>query len=280
MPDSGGVLGDDMPMEIWTQTIKVWGQAQKAAGAPSTTLRTRTEHLMQLARAFPESPWTISADAIVEWLGTKDWARETRRSRRTTYLNFYRWAIARGLTDYNVAEAIPRISSAIGAPRPTPDSVLEAALEVADDRQRLIIYLAAQMGLRRSEIAQIHSDDLIEDLVGWSLVVHGKGSKNRTLPLTPRMAFDIRGHGDGYLFPGQDNGHLSPNYMGRLISRLMPAGWTLHTLRHRFATQAYGIDRDVFVVQELLGHSSPATTRRYVQLSDESMRRTIMAMAS
>lgn len=280
MPENEGKTGNICAMDEWTQTIMVWGIAQKAAGAPSTTLRTRKEHLEQLARAFPDGPWTITATDLVEWLGSKDWARETRRSRRTTYLNFYRWAIANNLTDYNVAEAIPRISAAIGSPRPTPDSVLESALELADDRQRLIIYLAAQMGLRRSEIAQIHSNDLVEDLVGWSLVVHGKGAKDRTLPLTPRMAFDIRAHGSGYLFPGQDNGHLSPNYMGRLISRLMPPGWTLHTLRHRFATRAYGVDRDVFVVQELLGHSSPATTRRYVQLSDESMRRTIMAMAS
>jgi integrase/recombinase XerC len=59
----------------------------------------------------------------------------------------------------------------------------------------------------------------------------------------------------------------------------MPGDYTLHTLRHRFATLAYQVDRDVFAVQELLGHSSPATTRRYVQTQPESLRRTIMALA-
>jgi site-specific recombinase XerD len=52
----------------------------------------------------------------------------------------------------------------------------------------------------------------------------------------------------------------------------------MHALRHRFATKAYNIDRDVFTVQQLLGHASPETTQRYVQVSDINMRRLVEAV--
>lgn len=67
--------------------------------------------------------------------------------------------------------------------------------------------------------------------------------------------------------------------MGKVVSTLLPSGVTIRALRHRFATQAYSIDRDVFTVQQLLGHACPATTQRYVQVSDSSMRRLVDAVA-
>lgn len=54
----------------------------------------------------------------------------------------------------------------------------------------------------------------------------------------------------------------------------------MHQLRHRFATRAYSVDRDVFTVQELLGHASPATTRRYVLVPRSALRATVKAVAS
>lgn len=60
----------------------------------------------------------------------------------------------------------------------------------------------------------------------------------------------------------------------------MPEGWTLHTLRHRFATRAYSIDRDLLAVQTLLGHASPVTTRRYVAVGEDRLRATVLAVAS
>jgi site-specific recombinase XerD len=48
--------------------------------------------------------------------------------------------------------------------------------------------------------------------------------------------------------------------------------WTAHTLRHRFGTKAYQHSSDLRVVQELLGHHSPATTAIYTEVSDDSRR--------
>lgn len=65
--------------------------------------------------------------------------------------------------------------------------------------------------------------------------------------------------------------------MGARISSLMPPGWSMHSLRHRFATRAYAATRDVYSVQGLLGHASPTTTLVYVQIPDDAMRRAMMA---
>ena len=76
----------------------------------------------------------------------------------------------------------------------------------------------------------------------------------------------------GHLFPGQCDGHLSVVYVGQLISSLMPAGYTMHTLRHRMATRAYRGSRNLRAVQTLLGHASVATTQRYCACDDDEVR--------
>jgi integrase len=179
----------------------------------------------------------------------------------------------------NPAKSIPVVKAGEARPRPAPDRVYAEARIAATPREMLMLRLAAEMGLRRAEVAQVHSRDLMEDLVGYSLLVHGKGGKERLVPVPPALASDIANAG-GYVFPGDDHGHLSPAYVGKLIARIMPDAWTMHTLRHRFATMAYGVDRDVFAVQELLGHASPATTRRYVKIQNDALRRTVLAVAS
>lgn len=264
---------------LWGQAIEEYLAEQTAAGAPVTTRNTRRQHLEHLARRIDTPPWAVTGGDLVAYASQQKWAVETRRGRRSTFLSFWRWAVATGRTDSNPALALPRVKASIGRARPTPELVYREAVAAGDVRARLILRLAAEVGLRRSEIARIHSRDLVQDLVGWSLVVHGKGDRDRTVPLPDGLARVLLALPSGFAFPGDDHGHLSPRWVGKIATRLLPGEFTLHTLRHRFATLAYQVDRDVFVVQELLGHSSPATTRRYVQTQHEHLRRTVVAVA-
>lgn len=75
-----------------------------------------------------------------------------------------------------------------------------AALRKATDGERLMLRLGAECGLRRFEIAKVHSRDAMRDLVGWSLVVVGKGDKQRIVPIGDDLALLIRS-ANGYLFP-------------------------------------------------------------------------------
>lgn len=149
----------------------------------------------------------------------------------------------------------------------------------AKPREKLILRLAAEVGMRRAEVARSHSRDLMEDLVGFSLIVHGKGGKNRIVPLPQSLGRTLSTL-EGYYFPGNDDGHLSPRYVGKLIRDLLPGDWTMHTLRHRFGTRAYALTSDLLLVQEMLGHASPTTTRRYVEYDRTRMRAAVEELAS
>lgn len=265
---------------MWLEAIDGFLNCERAAGAPITTLTTRRQHLQHMARRVDCEPFAITADTLVQWVGRQEWKRETRRGRRTTFRAFFGWAHGTGRMATNPALALPRVKAGEPIARPASDAIYSRALVAATERETLILRLAAEYGLRRAEVAQGHTDDLFDDLGGVSLRVHGKGERERTIPLAPGMAGQLRGLGWGYFFPGDDRGHLSPRWVGKLITRLLPDGWTMHTLRHRFATRAYAVDRDVFTVQELLGHASPATTRRYVQIPNDALRRTVVAAAS
>lgn len=139
-----------------------------------------------------------------------------------------------------------------------------------------MVLLAARAGLRRGEIAQVHTRDLEEDLFGWSLRVHGKGAKERIVPLCDEVRVLLRAAPAGFLFPGQIRGHLSPAYVGKLVSGVFGVGWTTHTLRHRFATVCHTGSHDLDAVRLLLGHSRAETTQGYILTPSESLRAAMM----
>lgn len=266
----------------WVSAITAWQASARAAGSPETTLRTRREHLQLLAKSMPCGPWAVSGDDLVDWFARRSWAANTRRSRRTTYRAFYQWAVDVGHVEKSPALALPRGEVPRPNPRPVPDRHYFKALAAASPRERLICRLAAEHGLRRAEVAQIHSDDVFEDLDGWTLVVHGKGGRQRLVPLLDDVADELRQMEKGYAFPGRYGpGHLSPRWVGKLIATLLPDDYTMHKLRHRAGTRWYDASgHDLFAVQELLGHASPATTRVYVRVDAERLRNTVRGGAS
>lgn len=264
----------------WETAIAAWLGWLAAGGRPKTTLTLRGYHLRRAARDIGGVPWAVTVDDLTAFLGEPGWSAEYRRSIRSSLVSFYTWAHASGRCRTNPAALLPTVPVPAGVPRPAPEAALRHALEHADERTLLMVSLAAYGGLRRAEIAVVHSRDVIESLDGWVLRVHGKGGKSRMLPLVDEVARRLRALPEGYAFPGRIDGHLSPAHVGKLISRVLPDPWTAHTLRHRFATAAYRADRDLIAVQQLLGHSSVATTQRYTALPNDALRRAVMGAAA
>lgn len=265
--------------EGWSRAVGAWRAALVAGGRSQATVRLRTDHVARAGRALGGMPWTVTAGELVEYAASRSWATETRRSVGASLRGFYRWGSATGRCAVDPTLHLPAVSPAPVRARPAPEDVYRQALAVATPRVQLILRLAGEVGMRRGEIAQVHSRDLARDLFGSSLLVHGKGARERLVPLPDGLAAQLRLLGEGWAFPGDDHGHLSPRWVGKLATTVLPGDWTLHTLRHRFATAAYGIERDLLVVQELLGHASPAVTRRYVQVPNDRLRNTVQAVA-
>ena len=267
----------------WAAAIAGFVVALRAAGRPQSTLALRSYQLRRLAVGVaPCGPWEVTGGQLVDWAGSQEWAPETLRSWRSAARGFYRWAHACGYVQVDPALALPSVKPTDPNPRPAPEDAYRLALARACPRTRLILRLAAELGLRRGEVARVRGDDLERDLGGWTLVVLGKGGRVRRLPVTDGLAAAIRraAPGGGFVLPGQVAGHLSPHYVGKLASRVLPDAWAMHSLRHRFATAAYQVDRDLLTVQQLLGHASPVTTRRYVRVPDDAARRTVAAVAA
>lgn len=271
----------------WQAPIEGYLRIQLAAGRPRQTIATRRYHLARLARAMRCAPADVTPERLVAWFSRQNqWSAETRRSYRTTARSFFAWALAEGVVSSNPATALLPVRAARPTPRPTPDLAWRVALAGADRRVTVMLRLAGEAGLRRAEICQVHTRDLIDGHNGPQLLVHGKGNKERIVPITNELAALIRagaaGHttgaaARGWLFPGGRDGHLAERWVGKLMSEALPDHWSAHTLRHRFATRAYRGSRNLRAVQELLGHESVKTTEIYTAVDDDEMRAAMMA---
>lgn len=265
----------------WESELGSWQAWLRVSGKPETTLGVRRVQLHRLALDFAHrEPWDLTLDDLVVWLMRPGWKPETMRSYRAALRSFWAWGVMTGRTAHNPAAMLPTIKAPQGVPRPAPDTVIAAARVAAPERTALMIRLAAECGLRCCEVAGIHSRDIVADLFGWSLIVTGKGGRERSIPLAPRMALALRSLPAGWAFPNGKGRHLSPHYVSKLLSKALGAGWTAHQLRHRFASTAYAAERDLRAVQELLGHSKPETTARYTAIPEGAKRVAVLAAAS
>lgn len=262
----------------WRKSIEGWTDTLRAAGLSAQTIKSRRYKMVHLAALLmPSGPEDVTTEQIVQTFARQQWKPETRKAYRNTISSFFRWLHKSGRRSDDPSLDVPRVKKPHAHPRPCPDRYIAAAMEMATTSERLMIRLGAECGLRRGEIARVHSDDVVADSAGRSLIVRGKGDKQRIVPLPDDLACIIM-DARGYLFPGRFGGHVEESYIGDHISRLLPDGYAAHTLRHRFATTAYAATHDLFVVAELLGHESVETTEHYVAMPDGRLREATTAV--
>ena len=135
-------------------------------------------------------------------------------------------------------------------------------------RETLTIPLAAETGLRRAELAAVHSGDVHDLVTGPCLRVHGKGGVVRWVPLPADLAAWIRMQ-RGHVFWARDGSHITPSACGHWYHRVL--GMHVHALRHRYATMAYHQSHDINAVSKLLGHADVSTTQIYVDVPTEDL---------
>ena len=178
----------------------------------------------------------------------------------------------------------PRVKK--GLPRPvTPDDAVNLSETVADDaaepwiaaRDRAVLLLLYGAGMRIAEALALPASALP---LGESIVITGKGGRQRVVPLLPIVR---EGVGDYVrqcpwplekakpLFRGAKGGPLAQGMVQRAVARArvvlgLPATATPHALRHSFATHLLGAGADLRSLQELLGHASLSSTQIYTQV--------------
>ena len=153
---------------------------------------------------------------------------------------------------------------------PAPVEAVEKAKHCADKRALLTIMLMDEAGLRRSELAAMHTRDVIDDLTGKSIIVHGKGGKDRIIPLSDQLGRIVSSLPEGYFFPGEHDGHVCHDTIYRIVKNA--TGWPPHAFRRKFATDLWRATDDAMKVKEMLGHESLQTTQDYIYATLDDLR--------
>ena len=178
----------------------------------------------------------------------------------------------------------PRVKK--GIPRPiTPDDAVNLAAMVSDAaaeewigaRDRAVLLLLYGSGLRIAEALSLTGAVLP---LGETIVVTGKGRKQRMVPVLPLVRAAIDDYlarcpwpmaRDAALFRGARGGPLAPGLVQQAVARArvalgLPDSATPHALRHSFATHLLGAGADLRSLQELLGHASLGSTQIYTRV--------------
>ncbi|MCL5958598.1 MAG: tyrosine-type recombinase/integrase, partial [Chloroflexi bacterium] len=160
-------------------------------------------------------------------------------------------------------------------PRPVQEEALYQFFSVIRDSRDLAMFvLMLRCGLRISEVANLRLTDIFLAESHPRLVAHGKGSKERSVYLSPQAERALRSYLAERPRPRCDFVFLSYQGQGlsttaihkRLMAYRSQAGvhLTAHRLRHSFANDLINADVPVTSIQKLLGHAWLETTQTYV----------------
>lgn len=269
------------------EIIDNYTERQRARGLSPDTLRCYRDVFRQFAVWLGEhdlSLLTATEAQITSWACAEGRSNTTRLIYIKRLDLLFRFIQEREWRPDNPAKLIPRPKVARAVPRPLPTAGLLRALATADPRVGLMLALAAYAGLRRAEIAGLNRLDVLDDHEPPLLLVHGKGGKERLVPIGPVVAAAFARYGlpeSGHVFPGQGGEHIRRYTVGQLVSGHLRASGvdaTTHQGRHWFATSLYQGSGDLRLTQEMLGHASPATTAIYAAWSPNRAARAIDAL--
>lgn len=242
----------------------------------------------------------LTLPLLRSWLATQaaaGTARSTLARRTSAAKTFTAWALRRGLLSDDPAARLQTPAARRTLPAVLRQDQALDALGAAKSgaqqndplalRDRLIVEMLYATGIRVSELCGLDIDDV--DRPRRLLRVLGKGNKQRTVPyggpgdaaLTawlsegrPKLATDRSGPA---LLLGARGGRLDPRQARTVVHQTVSAVAGApdigpHGLRHSAATHLLEGGADLRVVQELLGHSSLATTQLYTHVSVARLR--------
>lgn len=245
-----------------------------------------------------EDPTAVDRRALrryVAFLTTRGYARRTIARHVASLRRYFDWLRRRGRIEVDPSARLsapghdgrlPRvlrrdeIEVLLDEGPPPTDDPVEAALA---QRDRAVLEILYGSGLRVAEACGLRPVDI--DLPRSRVTVWGKGSKQRTVPLSAPAVDALRqwlDHGravlvdadtpDDVVFVNRRAHPLTPRDVRRILDRRAAGPAHPHALRHTFATHLLDGGADLRAVQELLGHADLATTQLYTHVSRERLR--------
>jgi len=211
------------------------------------------------------------ARRFMAWLsGRAPATRATYKAGAKALLNALRWtglSVADAFAGVRVVDPISPAEKA----DPYASEELTAMLKNALPRERALILLGADAGLRVGEIALLTWEDV--HLRAKEIRVRGKGGRVATVAITERLKATLQALPYPHRGPVFD---VSRRRLQQMISQaakragVRPRG--LHALRHSCGTRLYALTRDLLAVRRHLRHSSARTSEIYAHLADTDYR--------
>lgn len=158
--------------------------------------------------------------------------------------------------------------------------------EAHDPTDRMIVMLLAYAGLRRGEAAGLEVADVLTDRIVVTGKGHGKG-KTRIVPMCRKLAQEVDrytavrqeilgGKQESAFLVGTARRRIGTDALGKRVrdlARRAGVEVTPHSFRRYFATEIWSRmpDKDITVLQALMGHASPDMTARYIRRNEDAM---------
>ena len=233
---------------------------------------------------------------FLSYLEEHKFAKKSIARKISSLRTFYDYLIANQLIDINIFTTLetPKVPKKL--PQIISDEEIEMLFKSIDRhkplgfRNYILLDLLFSCGLRASELTEMTIKDI--QLDREQILIHGKGSKDRFVPLTDKLIIDLKQYltytRPILLSKGSSSHELRVfiNYKGtpltvrglQLILKqiILNSGETFkihpHMLRHAFATTLLNHGADLRVVQELLGHEHLKSTQIYTHVSSEVLK--------
>jgi integrase/recombinase XerD len=254
----------------------------------SVTLR----KLMEFLGDIPVSD--ISRNDLRKFLADQTVSKKTLYNYHIGLSVFFKWCLSDDLISENPLDGIPRPKPEQRTIEPIPEDHFRKILKASERvtytrysktisqflldrfRNRSIILLLLDTGLRASELCTIENDHL--DLDQRSVKVVGKLSKEWILyfsPTTAQAIWKYKGETGKYLFPGNGNTPMSRHSLRRMLYRACErAGvpkYSPHDFRHTFAVNFLRNYPNIYALQQMLGHSILDMVKRYLAISESDV---------
>lgn len=218
---------------------------------------------------------------IEAWMAAQTSSSSTIRANYSVIRGFTAWCVHSRYVAHDPCAGLRGPRQPRGVPRElTVESVGKILIACPDRRAELLVLLAVEEGLRVSEIARLERTDI--DHVAQLMLVHGKGSKERWLPICDETAQAIRAYcaerpgSSGPLIRSEThpNRGIGSKQVARLIIQVMRDagikvgafdGVSGHALRHTFAGHMLDNGGDIRDVQAALGHANLGATYIYLR---------------
>jgi integrase/recombinase XerC len=229
----------------------------------------------------------------------RDNEKQTNRSiarKLSSLRGFYRFLKLKGFIEINVFENIESVKIDQPLAKRIDNKEIELLFKSIilntplNIRNYLILDMLILLGIRASEITAIKLQDI--NISRGDILIHGKGSKDRLLPLTTPLMRELQDYiaytrvilinksrqenFSDILLLNKNGDPLTVRGLQKiLISLVKKTGETYkihpHMIRHSFASEMLKNGADLRVIQELLGHESIKTTQKYTQISNEDL---------